>query len=179
MKIGIDMDDTICSTEESIIRYQNIFVKENNINVDDLWDKVDIRNKFLTEYLERIYLDAEIKNNCNIVLNKLKDNNELYIITARTNNYVDDIYKIIKEYLSKNNIIVNGIFINAKDKVDVCIKNNIDIMIEDSYFNFERLKQNNIKTILFDEKEKYPNVETRVSNWNEIEKIFENKRIIK
>lgn len=52
-------------------------------------------------------------------------------------------------------------------------------MIEDSYFNYEHLKQNNIKTILFDEKEKYPNVETRVSNWNEIEKIFENKRIIK
>lgn len=99
MKIGIDMDDTICSTEESIIRYQNIFVKENNINVDDLWNKVDIQNKFLTEYLERIYLDAEIKNNCNIVLNKLKDNNELYIITARTYNYVDDIYRIIKDYL--------------------------------------------------------------------------------
>ena len=38
MKIGIDMDDTICSTEESIIRYQNIFVKENNINAF-IWNK--------------------------------------------------------------------------------------------------------------------------------------------
>ena len=41
MKIGIDMDDTICSTRESLIKYQNIFIKEKNISSDILWNNND------------------------------------------------------------------------------------------------------------------------------------------
>lgn len=32
MKIGIDIDNTICNTDEFIDKYQNIFIKEENIS---------------------------------------------------------------------------------------------------------------------------------------------------
>lgn len=68
----------------------------------------------------------------------------------------------------RNEIVADGIFINGKDKVDICINNNIDIMIEDSRYNYDRLIDNNIRTILFDEYSKNPDVIDRVLNWSDI-----------
>ena len=67
------------------------------------------------------------------------------------------------------------------------ISNDYTVLANNNYYNCKargRFRKDNIiplvgDHVVFDEKEKYPNVETRVSNWNEIEKIFENKRIIK
>lgn len=172
MKIGIDMDDTICSTSESIIKYQNIFIKDKNITLEELWSKNTYKDEFLNKYLSDIYNNALIKENCVYVLNKLSKDNELYIITARTTNYIDDIIKITKDYLTNNNIKVKDIFINSKDKVDICIKNNIDLMIDDSYYNYEQLTSNNINTILFDELDRYKYINNRINNWNQLINIL-------
>ena len=120
-------------------------------------------------YLEKIYNEAKIKENAREVINNLKkQKNKIYIIIARTENYVSDIYKITNNYLLRNEIVADGIFINGKDKVDICINNNIDIMIEDSRYNYDRLIDNNIRTILFDEYSKNPDVIDRVLNWSDI-----------
>ena len=68
----------------------------------------------------------------------------------------------------KNKIKADGIFINGKDKVDICINNNIDIMIEDSRYNYDRLVNNKIRTILFDEHYKNSDIIDRVVNWSDI-----------
>ena len=172
MKIGIDMDDTICSTKESIIKYQNIFIKDKNISLEELWNNNTYKDEFLNKYLSDIYNNALIKENCVYVLNKLSKDNELYIITARTTNYIDDIIKLTKDYLTNNNIKVKDIFINSKDKVDTCIKNNIDLMIDDSYYNYQSLTNNNINTILFDELDSYKYINNRINNWNELINIL-------
>ena len=172
MKIGIDMDDTICSTKESIIKYQNIFIKDKNISLEELWNNNTYKDEFLNKYLSDIYNNALIKENCVYVLNKLSKDNELYIITARTTNYIDDIIKLTKNYLANNNIKVKDIFINSKDKVDTCIKNNIDLMIDDSYYNYQSLTNNNINTILFDELDSYKYINNRINNWNELINIL-------
>lgn len=173
MKIGIDMDNTICSTNEKIEVYENIFIKENNITINKLWNDNYYANLFLNKYLEIIYNETELKPNASLYINKLKEEgNEIYIITARSNNYVSDMYKIINNYCTKHNIKIDGIYINAKDKVDICINNNIDIMIEDSIYNYNKLKENNINTILFDENNNYPNINNRISSWNKIDKVL-------
>ena len=41
-------------------------------------------------------------------------------------------------------------------------------MIEDSRYNYDRLIDNNIRTILFDEYSKNPDVIDRVLNWSDI-----------
>ena len=169
MNIGIDMDNTICSTSEKILEYQEKFIKQEKINSDILWEDALYKTKFLNIYLERIYNEAKIKECAREVINNLKkQKNKIYIITARTENHVSDIYKITNNYLLKNEIVADGIFINGKDKVDICINNNIDIMIEDSRYNYDRLIDNKIRTILFDEHNKNTDVIDRVLNWNDI-----------
>lgn len=173
MKIGIDMDNTICSTNERIDFYQKKFIKEENITINQLWDNNYYKTKFLNLYLEKIYNEAIIKNNAPLYINKLKEQgNKIYIITARTNNYVSNIYNIIENYCKKNNIKIDGIFINTKNKVETCLKNNIDIMIEDSKYNYGKLIEKNINTILFDENNKQLNIINKASSWKEVYEVI-------
>ncbi len=119
--------------------------------------------------MEKIYEEASLKNYVKDVFDELKNRgNKIYIITARSEKYVYDIFGSIKKYFKKHNILVDGIFIDAKDKVDVCLNENIDLMIEDNRYNYNKLIDNNIFTILFDENCNNLDVDNRVSNWKEV-----------
>lgn len=177
MKIGIDMDNTICCTDESIKNYELMYLKEKKLSHDELWSIRDNKVQFLNLYLKDIYLNADLKLNVVESLKKLKElGNELYIITARTEKYVDDIYNIIFTYLKKNNINVDKVFIKAKDKVDVCISENIDIMIDDSEYNYNLLVRNNIKAILFDDKRDKLEVVDRIDGWGDLFRYIDDKK---
>lgn len=167
MRIGIDIDDTICSTTKELIKYQNKFLSEYNIYEDELWKYY--KDVFLERNLEKIYNNAKIKDNAKEIINKLKEKkHEIYIITARSEKCLSDIYKTINNYLDKYNIQVDKIIINSKDKVCDCRKHNIDIMIDDSIYNYNKLKNNGVKVILFDDENKYVDIANRVSSWNEV-----------
>ena len=51
MKIGIDMDNTICSTSEKILEYQEEFIKQEKISSNTLWKNDWYKTKFLNIYL--------------------------------------------------------------------------------------------------------------------------------
>lgn len=172
MKIGIDMDDTICCTTEEVDKYELVYLKENNLTSEELWSVKENREKFLYQFIEDIWKDVSLKDGVVDILRELKKDNELYIVTARTNKYVDDILNITNNYLNKNNIMVDGIFVEAGDKVDVCVNNGIDKMIDDSRFIYERLTSNGIDVILFDDKRRNLDITNRVDNWNDILKYF-------
>ena len=55
MKIGIDMDNTICSTNKKVAEYERIFIKDNDINIYTLWHNNYYANLFLTKYLTELY----------------------------------------------------------------------------------------------------------------------------
>ncbi len=175
MNIGIDIDNTICNTEEIINKYQNIFIKENNISKEELWNNNNYRLDFLEKYLKIIYKEVSIKEHAKEVINKLSKNNKIYLITARSNNYfINNTEELTINYFNNNKIHIDDLIINAKDKVDACIDNNIDIMIEDSVYNYNKLINNDINTILFDDKHKNTNIKDRVISWKDIEKIINN-----
>ncbi len=174
MNIGIDIDNTICNTEETLDKYQNIFIKEKNISKEFLLNDNDYKLEFLTKYIEKIYKEATIKEDAKEVINNLSKNNKIYIITARSNAFIDNIEELINNYFKEKNIHIDKIIIHAKDKVDACLDNHIDIMIEDSLYNYNKLIENNINTILFDDKHKNINIKDRVTSWKEIEKIINN-----
>ena len=44
----------------------------------------------------------------------------------------------------------------------------IDIMIDDSIYNYNKLKNSGIKVILFNDENKYADIVDRVSSWNEV-----------
>lgn len=175
MNVGIDIDDTIACTSETIKEYLHIYAKGVKTKESDIWNIKENKIKFLEAYLEEIYINAPLKQNVEESFKELQKNGcKLYIITARTESYVDNIQNIIREYLSKYNLTVEAIFINAKDKVDACKNNNIDIMIDDNLYNYYMLTQNNITAILFDDKNKYNIIEDSVQGWPQIVEIIKN-----
>ena len=122
MIIGLDLDNTICSTDKKIKKYSNIYCQEKQINEEVLWTNDEYKQDFLRLYLEKIYKEAQLKQNCKKVLQELKKKNyKLLIITARRNKYLSvDMKTFIYNYFKKRNIIIDGIILDAKDKVDAC-----------------------------------------------------------
>lgn len=45
-------------------------------------------------------------------------------------------------------------------------------MIDDNLYNYNKLTDNNIKAILFDDSNKHQEVKMRINNWNEIFKFI-------
>ena len=69
---------------------------------------------------------------------------EIYIITARFSTDKNDedgkkMRNIVINWLKEYNIFYDKIIFSGEDKLDICLKNNINLMIED--------KANNINTI--------------------------------
>lgn len=60
----------------------------------------------------------------------------------------------------------------TKDKAEVCKKENIDIMIDDSIYNCKNISENKIKTIYFKDAPSYDMEENEylkvLYNWGEI-----------
>jgi len=174
MRIGLDLDDTICSTNKVIKKYEDKYCTEKKINSTVLWSNQESKNDFLNTYLETIYMEARIKNNSKKIINELKKgNNKIFIITARTNKYIkQNMEELIKKYLKKKKIEVDKIIINSKDKVTMCKELKIDIMLEDNLYNYEALSKENINVVLFDELKQHQNINNRINNWSEFTKFI-------
>jgi uncharacterized HAD superfamily protein len=104
-----------------------------------------------------------------------KDGNELIVISAR-GGMIEEMKTVAREKLESEGILFNKYYWNQKDKLEVAQKEQIDLMIDDSYEVCKKLSANGIKTIYFRDKEMKkiePNEYLReVSNWGEIYRII-------
>ncbi len=172
MRIGVDLDNTIFCTDEQYKKYQKEYILKNNITEEELWSNKDNRLDFIRNNFGKIFSDVKLKSNCLDVLNELKEKgNEIFIITARSNEYCDYMYKFTKNSLDKNNVPCDKLILTEKHKLSACLENKIDIMIDDSEYIIDELKDQ-VRYLLFDDKNKYPNYKYKVTNWNEIKKII-------
>ena len=165
MKIGIDIDGVILDFERTMRTYAELYdalilkkdgVKDKNefsyLNRYD-WTKEE-KNIFINNYL--VY--ATINSTPLIPLAKTmleifdKENIEYYFITAR-GLVKKETKEAIIEVFNKNNIDTSNIYFAVSDKVDMCKKIGIDIMIEDNPNTCIQLINNNIKTLYFRDKE--------------------------
>lgn len=174
MKIGLDLDDTICSTDKVIKKYVDKYCKEYSISVDELWINEKTKYDFLNNNLETIYNEAKLKKGVKNTICKLKKGgHKIFIVTARRNKYISmDMKQFISNYLSNKGIEIDGVFIDSKDKVSVCKKNNIDIMLEDNFYNYNLLIQNKVNAILFDELNNHDEIHNRITKWSDIFKFI-------
>lgn len=195
MKIGIDIDDTLVITVESMIKYAdkydieilgkkgikgNLGLIQNRYYLNILYGWTD-KEKF--EFFDRYY--KNVLNECTLMLNadkicqKLKQKgNEIYFVTARLTNINNcDTEEITKKTLIKNNIVYDKLIVNASDKIKICQEEGIELFIEGSYETCKQLLDRGINSILMTTKmnEKIDAGSIpRVSNWNEVyEKIKE------
>ena len=194
MNIGIDIDDTISETFETLLPYAQKYViedlsREAIIRMDsDCTDHLYIlkmigwndeeAKKFWLKYYSEILKQVNIKKFAAKVINKLKEKGHIiYLITARWDMPNDNIYQITKDWLKENNIKYDKLIINASDKLRLIKDNNIDLFIDDSFNNCKDIVDNTdtkvymmtsrVNESLNDEKIK------RVFSWPEILHLIE------
>ncbi len=182
MRIGVDLDDTICRTTEIVQDRLEKYSKSVKLNPLDIINDEVLYKSFFSIYLEDIYSNVEIKRDVNKVLKRLRSKgNEIYIVTARRSDYVPtvkDVIVITKEWLEKNKIEVDGIIVSAygETKADVCKRYDIDLMIDDDPYNYKMIVSKGKKCLLFDDRERYNLKDDYITSWLDIEKYIERNR---
>lgn len=183
MKIGIDIDDTITNSSEVISSYIKEYSHDNELinNIPNIirgTNTSGVALDFYKKYSEIIGNIIKVKENAVEVINKLHDEgNEIIIITARSDNFYQDAYRFSYEYLVKNGIKFDKLFVSQAYKLELCKKENINLMIDDAVDTIESVVSNNIDGILFNSnlnEEINTNVK-RVNSWLEVYEYIHKK----
>lgn len=185
MNIGLDIDNVIASFDNELLKESLKYDKKLrntgiiNENADyirrGMFDWTNEENeKFYKENIERIAINLKPINRASETIKKLKkDGNKIYIITGRENGEYTNPREMTKNWLKKYDIEYDKlIFTDAYDthaKTVECLKNNIDIMVEDTSRICEDLNKNGVKVYQMKTRfnKKVEGVE-RVATWSEI-----------
>lgn len=193
MRIGVDIDGVLNDIGEWHYSCGFKFCIENHINrpfnpykymMEEQFGLTDEENyKFWKEYIFDLMVSIPTRPYAGKVLNLLKDlGHEIVILTARdnrylTNQYADTMQFYVEEWLNKNSIPYDEIITGPGSKKDKCIKNKLDIMIEDKASNVEKISEV-IPVLCFDapyNKDVVKDNITRVFSWYQIYKYFLDK----
>ena len=183
MKIGIDIDDVLTDTSKVIVE----FFKKYETSGDGMKHIVEIMKgelptenikKFYNLYINQMLRKANLKDKYAAeVINRLfSEGNQIYFITARSEEKFKGSEQITIETLRDNNIKYSKIIFNASEKAKICSRNNIDFFVDDSVRNCEEVSKMGIETVVFTTKIN-ENIKTniaRVSSWRELENRIEN-----
>ena len=183
MKIGVDLDGVVFNTEMLWFTYAELYdcleLKKNSlVNRDEAriqekynWTEDEI-NDFFNKYADIDNFD--IMPGAKDVINLLKkDGHELVVITARGSiaNQRNG-SNIAFQRLEQEGIKFDKYYWKQQEKIEVCKKEKIDIMIDDNYNICKALNKENIPVIYFHSlNRKHFNEKQdlkEVTNWGEI-----------
>ena len=198
MNIGIDIDDTISETFETLIPYAQKYTIEDlnkeskviiNSNCNDHFYILNINGwneeegkAFWLKYYAEILKKVNIKKFASEIINKLKnEGHKIFLITARWDMPNEDIDKITSDWLENNKVLYDKLITNVSDKLKLIKENNIDLFIDDSFSNCKNIVDNSSTKVymmtsrvngsLNDEKIK------RVFSWPEIYYLIDKEEI--
>lgn len=165
MRIGIDIDGVLTDIEQWQLDYGSKVVFEqyhkgiingNGYNIKEIFDvERNLDDDFWREYLYDYATKEPARKFTDEVTYKLKeDGNEIYIITARFLTDKDDengkkMRNIVINWLKEYNIYYDKIIFSPEEKLDICLENDIDLMIEDKVDNINTISEK-IPVICFD-----------------------------
>ena len=190
MRIGVDIDGVLNDIGYWHYSCGFKFCIENDIDrgfdptkymMEEQFNLTDEENyKFWKEYIFDLMVSIPTRPYAGKVLQLLKDmGHEIVILTARDNRFLTNQYDntmnfYVEELLNKNSIPYDEIIAGAGSKKDKCIKNKLDIMIEDKASNVEKISDI-IPVLCFDAPYNAHVVKdnvTRVYSWYQIYKYF-------
>lgn len=184
MRIGIDLDGVVYDSERDFRVYQELY-DMNELKRNSKADKNEVRLQkrfnwseeelmdFLQKYHVSIVQETSYMPGAKMILKMLKaEGHELIVVTARgglNSNIID----LTKERLNNDNMnIFDKYYYAVQDKAEICKKENIDVMIDDSNENCKNTSENKIKTIYFKDAQSYNMEENEylkvLYNWGEI-----------
>lgn len=188
MRIGIDLDGVVFDSEQTFRTYEEIFDVEKNQNklIDREEPKFqgryswsDEEKKEFQKYFMEISKNSSLMAGFKKVYELLKKENiEFICITAR-GGFVEEMQIDAQRILDENNIKFDKIYWKQDDKLEKCIKEKVDFMIEDDYKIVQKLSENNIKTLYFRDVGLKKLEETdyikEVNNWGDIYRFIKER----
>ena len=188
MVLGIDIDDTVCSTNELIIVEADKYDKEvlggTGIKDIDAYEFTEMmgwpegmKGKFFSDRLEYIMSHSPIKEGAKEVINRLHDNGcKIIIISFRKDKYLKDPYKLTIDWLNENGIKYDKVYVNTGTKEDECLENNVKLFIDDKESHCEDVKNVGVDVLLFTNAYNHDEKRfDRVDNWYQVEKYIKEK----
>ena len=182
MKIGVDLDGVIFDSEKDYIIYSELYdmleLKRNSKRNEkempfakrEGWSEEELE-EFYKKYSQQIIKEANYMPGAKMILKMLKEEgNELRIVTARR---IEDEKETTEKRLKEDDMnIFSKSYFSANNKAEVCQKENIDIMIDDSKRNCKMVSESKIKTIYLRDPMAYEMEENEylkvLYNWGEI-----------
>ncbi|MGM9877068.1 MAG: hypothetical protein ACI33S_00310 [Bacilli bacterium] len=161
MNIGIDLDGTITDFHKSLLINGKKFLKKHNIDykikeqnkfeIEDIFELSTNDLKIFKEYVRtELRMNTLPRDDAVKTINKLKENNKIFIITSRKETDQIDCYNSTKLWLDNNNIYYDKLIIGNSNKVEECQKHNINIFIDDKIKHVKKVSEVGIKSLLFD-----------------------------
>ncbi len=169
MRIGIDLDNTMCSTT----KMANEIFKEkyNGRNMYDLPKKEQY--DFIQAYASDVFYDCPLEKGAKKVINELAENNDIYIITARAGKHVNNIENITINYLWDNNIRYNCIYFGHDSKIGIYKELKLDIMLDDDYDVYKELNDKGLNVVMYDNYQNKGKIGNKVKTWEEFKELIE------
>ena len=189
MKIGIDIDGVILDYERILKTYGDLYdfieLKKDGIvnrNEHYLRNRYNWTEEERMDFVNRYFLELSkitpLVPGAKTIINMLKkEGNELIIISAR-GGMIEEMKDVALEKFEEENLTFNKYYWKQEDKLEVAKRENIDVMIDDSYDVCKKLSSNGIRTIYFRDKEmkllEQNEYLKEVSNWGEIYRYIMN-----
>lgn len=177
MRIGIDIDDTMTDTNMLI---KEMLKKEKKaslyeVDFDSLpGEELKKIESLIRENIDKVLENCNLKEKVKEVIDYLRSRgHEIYIITARTNYYSDNVFNITLNYLEKNSIVYDEFLFGYEDKTDICIEKQIDVMLDDNKKLMDKLKDTSVNGVIFDTEYNKEYSGNRVSNWLEFKNFID------
>lgn len=188
MKIGIDLDGVVIDSETTFRTYEEIYdidvLKQNNL-VDMTEPKfqsrynwnVEQQKEFCERYFLQVSKESNLMSGFIAIYNRLKkQGHKFVVITARglmpDGSFMKEMEDDAKRLLNTNGILFDKYYWGQKDKLDVCLKEGIDIMIDDDWRIIKKLSDNRVRTLYFRDTrlKKLEKTEfiSEVNNWGDI-----------
>ena len=183
MNIGIDIDNVLSDFDEVLLNdykkhdkeLRNNGIVNNDVYIRKMFDWSEEEEAlYYKKNIERLASLFEPIKDCSKYIKKLRENGHcIYIISGRDNGEYSDPYNMTIKWLKKYDIEYDKLILtnayNHQEKADICIKNNVDIMIDDSINVCLKCSESGIKSLLFNTEYNKNEIRfTRVNNWEEI-----------
>ena len=172
MRIGLDIDDTICQTTEMVHEVIEKYASKVNLNLLDIMNDDFLRDEFYDNNSAEIFKNVIIKKEVKDIFRRLNNKgNKIYIITSRKKEYES----ITRSWFEKEGLEVEEMIFSVygEDKAKTCQEKHIDLMIEDNPYNYKKIKEAGIHCILYDDRGKYDLKQDYYTTWNDIEDYIE------
>ncbi len=195
MKIGIDLDGVVFDSEKAFRVYcelYDIFTLRRNSLINNSEVRFQERYKwsneeqkdFMNKYYVPVVSDSPFMPGVKEVLRLLKDEGFcFYIVTARGGVAFggdEKVLEITKKRINEELNIFDKCFFGVVDKADLCLKEKIDVMIDDNISIIKSVASKNIKTIYLKDAPSYDLKESEyikvLYNWGEIYRYLKNLR---